>query len=83
VTTQLEVFRDGVKLPPSEYWVLQPGDLFAPPALYGYVHLVQSFLELTSRRALLSEEEASRLRALVARAHDVATGWSRIPGELP
>lgn len=71
---------------PLDAFVIRPTDLFGPAALHGYVHLVQSTLELArTRQGMLSDQEYRQLEDLCDEVSSIALHWQELglAGKIP
>lgn len=65
------------------FFVIRSTDVFGPQALWGYVQLIQSCLELHSVRPFLEGEELEQLQVLTENIAAIATRWQGQAHKIP
>lgn len=73
------------ELEPGTYFVIREQDVFAPAALFGYAHLLQSSVELGTlpgRPSPFTPDEVIRLRDLADNLVELAAAWQKSPKKV-
>jgi hypothetical protein len=73
----------GQQIPHTNHFVIKSTDVFGPQALWGYVQLIQSCMELHSVRPFLSAGELEHLQVITENIAAIAQRWQGQAHKIP
>lgn len=77
-----KVLKDGADLSGSSF-VIREQDLFGPQALWGYVHVLNTALELDTLRPCFTPAERENLTDMADAVSLLAQKWQQSPKKIP